>query len=661
MSQPNVNFAAIPHELKILSRWVNWRFGPARPDGKRPKIPIMPNGKPAKVNDPTTWSSFEAVQMAFLNPFCFCDGIGFVLTSQDGLIGIDFDDCVSDNGSIAPWAQRIVNELRTCWEFSPSGSGLRAFLRGSLPQAYGNGAKHNLVGGGRIEVYQDLHFLTVTGLHLPGTPTTIEPLQGQLEAFLARELPRNSTGGGPMNDHPFSPAYSPSYRLGDLARHPPVDATFADNMALIERLRRERGQPFCSLFDDGNIDAYGGDESAGDFALAKDLARACALDPQRTDWLFRLSALYPRPERAKKWDEVHSGDGRTYGEMTIQAAIESLRNETSIGLPFLAPPPWKIQTARAIVERGVLPAQFDIDQLLPMEDGPAVLFGPPGSLKSWLGLHACGCFATEKPFLGRFPVRGRPYSIYINLDAGDRAFERRVVRSGFSVDNLLIVSVDAYDLGMLRQLLQAYPGAFVVIDTFSDAYKIGRGEDQAQVMRRFLREHRGLYQEFGCNGFLIDHPHRPRDGAAHGDYYGSIQKEAAARIMWQVTPLRSAQGISRAKVACRKMSECELFKTFEFSVDFRDSLVRCEFQGYLDEATGVRSEGPSDGDRIAALLCDVQAGMTSKGITERTGLPRDRVRDAIKDGRFHLTGKGRATRYLLGESTECRAIFRAIR
>jgi putative DNA primase/helicase len=129
MSALAVNFDAIPAELKALLRWVVWKYGAPRPDGKRPKPPRMPNGRFAKSNDPTTWSSFETVKAALLDRFSGYDGIGFVLTSEDGLVGIDLDNCVGDDGTIAPWAMRIMAALPTYWERSPSGRGLRAVKR----------------------------------------------------------------------------------------------------------------------------------------------------------------------------------------------------------------------------------------------------------------------------------------------------------------------------------------------------------------------------------------------------------------------------------------------------------------------------------------------------------------------------------------------------
>jgi hypothetical protein len=319
-----LDLETIPFELRALGCWVLWRYGDLRPNGKRAKVPYQPDSKPAKVNNSATWSLFEAVKAAYLNPFNAFDGIGFVFAAEDDLVGIDLDNCVSDDGTIAPWAARILAELLTYWEYSPSGRGLHGILRGSLPAAYGDGAKRSLAGGGGIEVYQDRRFFTVTAAHVPDTPTTIEPLLGQLEAFLARELPRHSTGVGPLNDHPFFRTTSPSYRLGDYARHPPVEAAVTDG-ALLDGLRLRFGQAFCALYDRGDISAYDGDHSAADLALFNYLIQGCGPDPARIDRLFRRSALM-RP----KWDEYRGA--QTYGQLTIAKGIGSRHMNSALGL-----------------------------------------------------------------------------------------------------------------------------------------------------------------------------------------------------------------------------------------------------------------------------------------------------------------------------------------
>src|SRR5215218_6627247 len=57
--------------------------------------------------------------------------------------------------------------------------------------------------------------------------------------------------------------------------------------------------------------------SEADLALCSRLAFWTSGDSDRIDKLFRQSGLY-RP----KWDERHYGDGRTYGQATIEKALE---------------------------------------------------------------------------------------------------------------------------------------------------------------------------------------------------------------------------------------------------------------------------------------------------------------------------------------------------
>ena len=65
---------------------------------------------------------------------------------------------------------RVINSYT---EVSPSGTGLRIFAQGGLS---GKGRKR-----GDIELYSQGRFLTVTGDHLPGTPTTIAERQAAVE------------------------------------------------------------------------------------------------------------------------------------------------------------------------------------------------------------------------------------------------------------------------------------------------------------------------------------------------------------------------------------------------------------------------------------------------------------------------------------------------
>ncbi len=318
---------------------------------------------------------------------------------------------------------------------------------------------------------------------------------------------------------------------------------------------------------------------------------------------------------------------------------------------------WTLESAADISARGVEPIEFDIDTLLTKDDGPVLFFSPPGSLKSFLALHAARCVVTGEAFLGQFAVRKRPTAIYVNFDAGARAFRRRVVVVAPNVKSLYITSPDGYDAAALRETVEQHPKSFVVIDCLSDCYQSRRGEDQSETMRRFLRDLRSLYQQYDCNGIIVDHPRRAREGESHGDYYGSIQKEAAARMMWQAIRLPSDDpSTALVKVICKKMSEAEPFAPFVAKVAFSADRVSFTYDGKVDEVTGVVVERTADHVLLERVLVGVTGGMSRKALQLRLGWGADRVRTATKDSARVITiGTGKNTHYgLASEQTEMR-------
>jgi primase-polymerase (primpol)-like protein len=59
----------------------------------------MPDGRPAKANDPDTWVDFDsAMRAAEARNW----GLGIMLGG--GIVGVDCDSCVGADGSIEHWA-----------------------------------------------------------------------------------------------------------------------------------------------------------------------------------------------------------------------------------------------------------------------------------------------------------------------------------------------------------------------------------------------------------------------------------------------------------------------------------------------------------------------------------------------------------------------------
>lgn len=282
--RPSLDLRRIPERLREIARWVLWRYVTRK--GKRTKVPCSAiDGRAASATDPATWSTFDEAVTAFEKGGF--DGIGFVFSPDDGLCGIDLDNCIGQSGELEPWARGIVDRVATYTEVSPSGRGVKLFAVAKLPPGRRRRDK--------VELYDTGRFFTVTGQHLPGTPTTVENRQAEIDALHAEIF-----GEG-----------SPPPRPRPVAVPPPV----AGDDELLAKARAARnGAKFSALFDHGDTSDHNGDHSAADLALCSHLAFWTGGDPAAIDRLFRRSALM-RP----KWDE-RRGES-TYGERTIRAAL----------------------------------------------------------------------------------------------------------------------------------------------------------------------------------------------------------------------------------------------------------------------------------------------------------------------------------------------------
>lgn len=150
-----VEASELPEQLKKLKQWVCWKYEDR--GGKPTKVPYTIGGYLAGSTKPSDWYSYKDVEEA-RDEF---DGIGFVFSEADDFVGIDLDDCFVD-GEIQEWAEPIIEKLSgTYGEISPSGNGLKYFLRGELPLGKGKNVK---VESGAIEAYEHGRYFTVTGV-----------------------------------------------------------------------------------------------------------------------------------------------------------------------------------------------------------------------------------------------------------------------------------------------------------------------------------------------------------------------------------------------------------------------------------------------------------------------------------------------------------------
>ncbi len=281
---------AIPQELREQPQWVSWSF--EKRDGKWTRVPMVPGGRGgrASTTNPQTWVSFE--QAAKFYETVGTAGIGFVFSADDPYAGVDLDACRNpQTGEIAAWAQAIIDVFDRYGEVSPSGTGVKLFLRGRLS---GRGTRKT-VDGGEIEVYDRGRYFAVTGIHVEGTPETIEERQEALSELYGRL--RN---GRPSGDGRAVPQATPG-------------RDWAEFVASL----KEVGEPKLRRLLEGDTSIHGGDDSKDDASLCAILAHN-GFSKGDVDTIMRHSALY-----RSKWDSKRGSS--TYGWQTIDFAFNRLK------------------------------------------------------------------------------------------------------------------------------------------------------------------------------------------------------------------------------------------------------------------------------------------------------------------------------------------------
>ena len=283
-------WANIPDALKALPQWLCWRYEDR--DDKPTKVPYQArsgSGEPgsdgegkykAASSRPATWTDF-ATACEHASRF---DGIGIAFAGR--LCGVDLDHCRDpQTGELEPWAQEALADLNSYTEASPSGTGVHVLLFGDLPPGRRKVGDVEAYGAGSPK------YFTVTGAHIPGTPTTVEDRTEEFAAFHARHLGAEE----PQADAPSPRASAP--------------VTLEDRELLEKARSAKNGAEFSRLWEGG----YPEDDSAGDLALCSHLAFWTGKDRGRMDSLFRQSGRY-----REKWERAD------YRERTIGKALEGM-------------------------------------------------------------------------------------------------------------------------------------------------------------------------------------------------------------------------------------------------------------------------------------------------------------------------------------------------
>jgi len=189
----------IPVELRELDQWVCWQDR----DGR--KVPINARtSQPAKSNDHTTWCDFQTACDA-LAVNGNLSGLGFCFADGDGLVGVDFDECLDDRGNIAEWALTWLASFDSYAEISPSGRGRKVWVYGNIERGRKTIIEEREGKSPGIEVYSSGRFFTLTSQRWEGlADSSIKPCQPQIDRLYKKFFsepeppkPQPNTGTSP--------------------------------------------------------------------------------------------------------------------------------------------------------------------------------------------------------------------------------------------------------------------------------------------------------------------------------------------------------------------------------------------------------------------------------------------------------------------------------
>lgn len=505
----------IPPNLRTLHQWIVWRW--VRADTEWTKKPV--NSKtfgPAYWQDPKTWATFAEAVSAYEDLDNNLDGIGLVLVESE-LVGLDFDECRFTDGSVDPEILADLDNFGTYTEVSPSGGGFRCFVFVD-PQTV---AKYKSKCG-KVEAYNRDRWLAVTGLMVTIAPhicPDVVPRDKEFVEWADRRLGERVVR--PVRD---------TTRVIAL---PEVDL---DNNQTAKRLETALKDPKFARLWKGDIEGYPSmSEAVG--ALLLKLVFYFGDRWETGDELFRASGLHS-DHWVGKWERLGQAQWADAVEFQLDRFIERTEDHWSTNdrlddlfqvrkEPTETPKKKRRVVGYSLSELFTRPNPEWLVERHFHRKTFTVIYGAPGSYKSFLALELAMAVATGTPFLGMFSTKKMPV-LYVAAE-GAAGTKRRamgwVKDRGFGEDADLRVidcSVDLTDLDregledlatVIKEDLRATPG-LVIIDTLARC--MDGDENTSQDMGKFISVCDAIRERTEAVILVVTHTGKEVDRGARG-------------------------------------------------------------------------------------------------------------------------------------------------
>lgn len=535
---PHIQRVEAPALLRDIPAWCVWKYERHEGEPKPRKVPFYADGRKrhgrqGSPEDRARLVTFAAARSAAARGNY--EGVGIALLPGMGITALDFDNVVDPaTGAIPPEVMAIVGGTYT--EFSPSGTGLRAFVQGDLGNHKSASAPNQPWG---VEVFGSSGYCTFTSNHFWTTDTfgnaeTIAPISPALEALAtARFGPLRSRDGAEGTSDPFE------------TFTPPLGLPEVEILAMLSDL-----DP--SMSRDGWIRvgmALHHETDGEGFALWDDWSSAGAQYPG-TEALESQWSSFDRP--SSRQPVTMASVKKMVEAVRAQVSEQSIVDVAAVGKAEIAamldlddnvstPDGW---TGRfPIHDAGSFAArpepEWIIKGVIPKAD-LGVLYGPSGSAKSFVAMDWGICVARGVEWRGRRVRQGRV--LYLVAEGGGGVPQRlKAYASHYGVDMKalpfgimhevpnLLVEEDVTDI--MAALVAARGVDLIIIDTFAQVTG-GANENSAEDMGLALRHARSIRDMTDAMVLLVHHSGKDVARGARGWSGIRAAADVELEIVW---------------------------------------------------------------------------------------------------------------------------------
>ena len=510
-----------PAELCLLQAWLIWRYEHHDGEAKPRKVPYYTDGGrrhgtqggPA---DRAALSTFVAARDAAARRGF--DGVGFALMPEWGITALDFDQCVGPGGSLPDEVKAVVS--RTYAEHSPSGTGIRAFVKGNL------GNNKSLAEPGRFgfETFATNGFVTVTGEMLPATDLLgledmIAPLDDALKALADKRFGADRQSQEPTGD-PFD-SFEPRVGLTIDQMQTLLDAIDPD-IGRADWIRVGMGLHHETSGDDTGFELWDHWSSGGSKYPSEESLRA------QWDSFSRPKRTGQRPVTMASTIRLAKEAGVTLNRSASPEAVREATAKTPEGDPFShvqTPGDFKgrfpIVGAEAMTRKE--PGSWWIKGVLPDAD-VGLIYGPTSSGKTFAILDLVAAVARGEPWRGHRTKKGRVLIIAAEGGSGvGKRIKAYCQHHGLNPRDLDVGVITAApnfmlgdDIADVAASIKAAGGVkLIVVDTFAQV-TAGSDENSGKDMGTALANAKVLREVTGAMVVLVHHTGKDVSRGARG-------------------------------------------------------------------------------------------------------------------------------------------------